>query len=245
MRDAITNTPGTQTPDPSMNTKITALLAMFLTSLCPALADLQWEHKDQTITLGVNQPHTKLMFPFTNTGSQSVAILSVVPSCTCLKIFPIEEEIQPGATGMLEVQYLRTNRTGPLNYRITVQTTDPQNPTVELMVRVAGTDNYTIVPGRLHWIMGAQAGTKEVLFKDVKNSGLKPTSAFCTDPNFTVEIKPVNDKGAYPIAVTAFSTEKAAAGFVHIDVTAEDGTVEKTRIIAAVRDPDSSRIIVR
>ncbi len=228
-----------------MNAKIAVFLAAFLISLSPILAGMQWEHKDQTITLGVSQPHTKLMFPFTNTGNEPIAILSAVPSCGCLKLSAIEKDYQPGESGMLEVQYARTNQPGPVNYKITVHTTDAQNPTVELIVRVANSSGYVIAPSRLHWGMGDQSGAKEVLFKDVKELGLIPTSAFSTNANFTVEIKPVRPDGSYPIVVRALSTEKATGGFIYIDVTAQDGTVEKARMIAAVRDPSSSRIMVR
>lgn len=228
-----------------MNAKIAAVLTASLAMFSPLLAQIQWEHKDQTITLGVNQPHTKIIFPFTNIGGEPLGILSVVPSCGCLQLSAIEKEYQPGEAGVLEVQYVRTNETGPVNYKITVHTTDQQNPTVDLMVRIASTSDYVITPPTLHWMMGAQVKIKGTLFKDVKNLGLIPTSAFSTNANFTVEIKPVNPDGTYPIIITALSTEEATAGFIYVDVTAPDGTVEKTRIIAAVRDPNSSKIIVR
>ncbi|WP_161554686.1 DUF1573 domain-containing protein [Ereboglobus luteus] len=228
-----------------MNTKVAAFLAMFLTILGPLFAEIQWDPKEQSITLAVNQQQADIQFAFKNNGGQPIAILSAVSSCSCLKLSEIEKDYQPGEEGVLAARYTRTNRAGPQSYKITITTTDTENPTVTLRVNVASTTSYVVTPSSAHWIMGSQAGSKALLFRDIKQAGVRPTAVFSTDPNFTAEIGEPNTDGAYPIVITAISTEKATAGFIYIDVTAEDGTVEKARIVAAVRDPNSQRVIVR
>lgn len=229
-----------------MNTKIVTFLAVFFTILCPLFAEIQWDPMEQSITLAVNQQQADIKFIFKNNGAEPIAILSAVPSCSCLKLSTMEKEAyQPGEEGVLEARYTRTSRAGPQNYKITVTTTDPQNPTVTLRVNVASTTNYVVTPSNAHWVMGAQSGSKVLLFRDIRQAGVRPTAVFSTDPNFVAEIQSKNDDGAYPIVITAISTEKVTAGFIYIDVTAEDGTVEKARIVAAVKDPNSQRVIVR
>jgi hypothetical protein len=208
-------------------------------------AGLQWEQNKITINMPDGQDSAKLAFPFKNTGTDSVGIMSVEVSCSCLKFDPINGEYKPGESGVLNLWYQKGMRSNAVSYKITVHTTDPETPVHTLMVTVAANDNFQIDPASAGWPVGSESGTRELLFRDMKNIGVKPVAAYSTSANFNAEIEPRQMPGEYAIKVTPNSTEKAGGAYIYIDVAFPDGKVEKTRVLAAIIDPNSKRISIR
>jgi hypothetical protein len=206
---------------------------------------LEWEQTEITVNMTGEQDSAKIVFPFKNTGVASVGIIAVDASCPCLKFAPIDGEYQPGAGGVLDIQYLRGSRGGSMSYKVNVHTTDPENPVTEFKVNVAIAENFLIAPGHVFWALGSPAGAKEIHFRDVRKTGVRPVAVYSTSTNFQAEIEPRAAAGEYAIKVTAVSTQKAGGAYVYIDVASPEGEIEKTRVMVAVRDPLSKKISVR
>jgi hypothetical protein len=220
-------------------------LALLSVLSCRMAAALQWEQKEMTINMTAEQDSAKIAFPFKNTGKESVGIMSVDVSCPCLKFDPVDGEYKAGAGGVLSLQYLKGSRGGSMSYKINVRTTDPENPVAELKVNVAIAENFLMAPGHVFWMLGSPAGTKEIHFRDVKKTGVKPVVVYSTSKNFKAEIVPGAATGEYAIKVTAVSTETAGGAYIYIDVASSEGEIEKAKVMVAVRDPLSKKISVR
>jgi hypothetical protein len=208
-------------------------------------AALQWDQKEITINMAAEQDSAKIAFPFKNTGKESVGIMSVDVSCPCLKFDPINGEYKAGTEGVLNLQYLKGSRGGSMSYRVNVHTTDPDNPVMELKVNVDIAENFMMAPDHVFWMLGSPAGAKEIHFRDVKKTGVKPVVVYSTGKNFKAEIVPGAAAGEYAIKVTAVSTETAGGAYIYIDVASAGGEIEKARVMVAIRDPLSKKISVR
>jgi len=220
----------------------TALLLLFP---CRMAAGVTWEKIEAAISMTAEQRSATIAFPFKNTGTDSVAIMSVEVSCPCLKHDPLKSEYKPGESGVLNLQYQKGISSNAVSYKITIHTTDPETPVGTLMVHVAANDNFQIDPGGAGWQAGTEPGARELLFRDVKHTGVKPVAVYSTSANFKAEIEPRQAIGEWTIKVTANSTEKAGGAYIYIDVAFPDGKVEKTRVLAAIIDPNSKRVTIR
>jgi len=220
----------------------TAILLLF-PSRTPA--GLQWEQTEITVNMPDGQDTAQIAFPFKNTGAQSVAIMSVEVSCSCLKFDPINKEYAPGEGGTLNLHYHGGVRSNAMAYKVTVRDTDTEKPVTTLMVNVAASTSFQIDPGSAGWQAGTPAATRELLFRDVKNIGAKPVAAYSTNENFTVEITPRHAPGEYAIKVTPKSTDVPGGAYIYIDVAYPDGKTEKTKVLAAILDPNSKKVLIK
>jgi len=221
------------------------VIASMLLLPCRMPAGLKWEKSEITISMAADQDSTTIAFPFKNTGTDSVAIMSVEVSCSCLKFDPVNGEYKPGEGGVLNLQYQKGIGGNAMAYKITVHTTDQETPVTTLMVNVAANDDFQIDPSSAGWQVGAESGTRELLFRDVKNTGARPVAVYSTSANFTAAIEPRKAPGEWTIKVTSHSTEKAGGAYIYIDVAFPDGKIEKTRVLAAIIDPNSKKISIR
>lgn len=65
---------------------------------------------------------SRTSFTFKNIGTKPLKITKVEVSCGCTATDYSKEEVAPGATGKIDVQYDATNRPGPFNKPVTVHT---------------------------------------------------------------------------------------------------------------------------
>ena len=219
--------------------------AILLFLPCRMPAGLQWEKNEITVNMTADQDTAQIAFPFKNTGTESVAVMSVETSCSCLKFDSINKEYKPGEEGTLNLHYHGGVRSSAMSYKVTVHSTDSEKPVTTLMVNVAASTSFQIDPSSAGWQAGSPVGTRELLFRDVKNIGAKPVAAYSTSNNFKVEIASRQAPGEYAIKVTPMSTEVPGGAYIYIDVAFPDGKTEKTRVLAAIIDPNSKKVLIK
>jgi hypothetical protein len=155
----------------------------------------------------------------------------------------MEDEYQAGSTGILKVRYMPKEGVGTTVERITVTTTDPKAPSVELRLLVYAPLTYRIDPKFAFWDIGADPVARDINFIDLTGKGRKPAGIYSTSSNFTATLIPPEGKGSrYIIRIKPVSTKEARGGHVYIDVDMGDGTIEKRKILAAIRDPEEMKI---
>ena len=79
-------------------------------------------------TLDEGIPHL-FVFPFTNTGSDTLVICNVKTSCGCLVAQWPKKPILPGARDSIKAIYSTLMRPGPFTKSITVKSNDSADPT--------------------------------------------------------------------------------------------------------------------
>lgn len=99
-----------------------------------------------TVSEGENVKHT---FTFTNTGTDTLTIRTR-PNCSCTVAANSGNTIAPGKTGSITIMFDTTGRSGFTSQSTMVQTNDPSNKQVKLVVAGAVARGIKTLPGRLY-----------------------------------------------------------------------------------------------
>jgi hypothetical protein len=223
-------------------------LALPLIAFNAAHGGIEWKYKELPVEIQRGQASIEMSFPFTITGGDSVGIISTKTSCSCTTVDSgILGEHKPGTDGALKVRYVpNPNAAGTMLEKITVSTTDPKAPEVELRLLVYSTLAYRIEPNHALWNIGADPDAKDLRFTDLSGKGYKPVLIYSSSVNFTATLIPPEGKSSrYIIRIKPMSTKEADGAHVYLDVDMGDGTIEKRRILAAIRDQNDTKIKIK
>ena len=78
----------------------------------------------------------KHVFDITNTGNQTLEIIGILPSCTCTTVAPTSAKLAPGKSVDIAVSVDTTNFTALTERTVTVESNDPVNPELPLLISV-------------------------------------------------------------------------------------------------------------
>ncbi len=84
-------------------------------------------------------------FKFTNVGKEPLILSNVTTSCGCTVPSWNKEPILPGKSGVIKVNYTKTNIVGTISKQITV-TSNAATPTVVLSIKGSVVDNTVTTP---------------------------------------------------------------------------------------------------
>jgi len=82
----------------------------------------------------------KCEFKFTNTGKEPLILSDIKSSCGCTVPSWTKEPILPGKSGVINVNYTKTNVVGPISKQITV-ISNAKTPAVVLSIKGSVVDN--------------------------------------------------------------------------------------------------------
>ena len=207
-----------------------AVLAFGLT----ARAELAWPATELKLVVQPNQLSVSGEFRFANKGAEAVRILSVAPSCSCLKLEFPREAIQPGSGGAIIAEYEIGGRTGHQEAKITVTCSDaPDRPTV-LTLSVNIPEEVSLQPRFVYWQRGEPAEKKslEIVVADPKKYSVE--SARCADPAFVVALEPGVTPGHYRLSIKPADVTRPAQAVVRIELRTE-GRLETRVAYVAVK----------
>jgi hypothetical protein len=111
------------------------LVAAGLAAAAPAPPTIQVDkpvHDFGTVPEGEKIRH---LFTVKNTGGTPLEIKSVSAACGCTAAAPREKVIPPGGSGQIEVSFDTRNRPGANDKTVTVVSSDPRTPTLQLRIR--------------------------------------------------------------------------------------------------------------
>ena len=78
------------------------------------------------------------LFPFTNSGSGVLTLLSAEVGCSCATVSVGLKDYQPGEIGVVELVFEPAAFTGPFSQEAYIMSNDPENPVIKLAVVVGG-----------------------------------------------------------------------------------------------------------
>lgn len=103
-------------------------------------------------------------FHWPNSGGDVLEVRSATPSCDCVQIVEWTPYVEAGATGSVQVIFT-PDRAGDVDYRILLQTSDPQTPEIEFAVRGTVTAPPRVRRNR-DWPLYVSAEVAEKLVQD-------------------------------------------------------------------------------
>ena len=183
-------------------------------------AGLAWEKDDIDLTADIGQKIARTSYAFTNTGSSSISVISVMPSCGCVATNLEKLAYAPGERGEIQVTFdldmdkdqLVQNRT------IKVTTSDSPDAPKTLKLKVTERAAVEVSPETLVWKHGHRPTPKEVIVKAAPGIGAISLTQTAQNSNFSVELQPGTNGQRYRLKITPKNIDFPCDATVNFDV---------------------------
>ena len=129
-------------------------------------------------------------FKFTNTGDGVLKILNVKKCCGSVVTLD-KEELAPGESGILKVEYTTNARSASINRSISVFSNDKTNPKVDLTIRAKVVQKVKYQPPRVNLLYkGENVVCPEITITSLDKQPFSVTSFQSTGDTITADIDP-------------------------------------------------------
>ena len=144
-------------------------------------------------------------FIFTNSGTQTLEITGVRPSCGCTTASNWLRQIEPGQTGIIPVQFNSGNFNGPVTKTVTVTCNDPDQRMVILKIQGTIKRAIELTPDQLSFVLSSEAITNAVRSVRIRNNTETPltlSEPVCTNRAFKVALKTLEPDKEFELTVS-------------------------------------------
>ena len=197
-------------------------------------AGIVWQKPKIELTAPVGAEVVRLSYAFTNSGTNSVSIVSIKPSCGCVATNLKKLNYAPGEHGEMKVTLdLSMDDFSPLQNRtIEIVTSDAPGAPTTLHLLVHVPETVSASPEAVVWKHGELPKAKEVTVQ--AGSGIKAIKLIQTtwNDNFAVEVKAQVPGQSYRLKITPKSTE--APSYATLDFNVQSPSF-KERVDCQVR----------
>jgi hypothetical protein len=211
-----------------------ALFASLLLSALPAVhAELAWEKTEIELHPKIGDKEAVAKFKYENKGDKPITFKSVRSSCGCTVAKPEKEEVAPGEKGEITATFSIGGRTGLQQKSIAVETDDPEQASLSLLLKVAIPQELEMQPAFVYWATGEAPKPKTITIKP--GEGIKVTKLDVTSssPEFTTKV----DKGSAPSEFVITIAPKDTAKVLSSTLTIKSDYPKTLYAIARVTPP--------
>ncbi len=199
----------------------TVIFAAFCSiNVAQSWAGLTWEKDDVDLKVEIGQEVARTSYLFTNTGTHSISVLAVKPSCGCVATNLEKLEYAPGESGEIKVTFdLEMDKDQSVQDRtIQVTTSDAPDSPKTLRLKVTVPEAVLVSPETLVWRHGKPPKPKEAIIK--AGPGIEAISLTQTSQNgnFSVEIQPNGNGQSYRVKITPKRTNSPCDATLNFDV---------------------------
>lgn len=211
-----------------------ALLTLVLLS-APAFAQLNWEARTLEFKSLAGDGGVTAKFKFQNVGQQPVKILYISTSCGCTTAGTAKKIYALGENGEVEVNFTFGGRRGLQNKVIVVQSDDPKEPSVALILRVDILEVVKVRPTFLFWQQGGLKAPQILNLKMDDKIPAKIVSVMSSSPNFSAELRPADKGKDYEVVVTPLDTSSHVMTTITIQTDYPPGKPESYNAYAQIK----------
>jgi hypothetical protein len=202
-----------------MKLHLTCLL--FSALVLPTLA-LDWPTRQRSVKTLPLQKTAETSFAFTNTGTTSVTILNIDPSCDCTEASASAQAFDPGASGSINVRIHLGDRTGVYERTITIKT-DEAGEAITLRLQLDVPEFATLTPRSVEWKLNGPAWEKTVEILIADGLELTVTNVLPTSGLFHHRLETVKTGRHYRLYLSPLSTTEVSNAAFRIYAKAKDG----------------------
>lgn len=105
-----------------------------------------------------------------NTGTDTLVLRRVVPSCGCTGAVTSSDHIAPGATGSVEITFNSQNASGTMHKTVSIETNVPDSPQTVISFAANVIEEITMTPSQC-LIKDAEVGKPVALTIVIQNTG--------------------------------------------------------------------------
>lgn len=208
---------------------------MTIVAASVALAQPKLTVNSEKIDLGVlyNGAVKGADIKLTNTGSDTLTIMSVQSTCGCTTVKHPKSALAPGESDIIKVEFNSTGFYGPATRHVNITSNDPNRPyvTVTLNAEVRN-DLEPVTKSSLIWIGTVPIGksaSQELIFKNRSGKTLTIKNVVSKDPGIILkpESTSVPPSGELKVLITIQSTQE---GYVSGEVFLETDSKNQPRV---------------
>ena len=185
-------------------------------ALSAAHAQLAWEKTEIELHPKLGDKEAVALFKYENKGDKPITFKSVRSSCGCTVAKPKKDEVAPGEKGEITATFSIGGRTGVQQKAVVVDTDDPSQPSLNLMLRVVIPSEIEMQPAFVYWKAGEAPKAKTINVK--AGEGVKVTKLDVTSstPEFTTKVEKAKAPGEFVITVEPKDTSRALSSTLTI-----------------------------
>lgn len=142
-------------------------------------------------------------FKLKNSGTTNLVISAIRPACGCTAANLTRQTIPPGESAELSTRLTLAGRSGELHKTILVESNDPANPAIKLVLVGKTTEDFEIAPAVLTLRQSSlgQSPTRTVHIKS-KEKPFRISQVIASDPSIHIRADPMPDGSSYQISAT-------------------------------------------
>ena len=163
----------------------------------------------------------KHVFSFSNSGSSTLEILEVEPTCGCQKVFLTTKQIEPGHSGQLEMVVDTTVMTGSVTESVSIITNDPSRPSILLTIKAEVQPEVSLSRPSVYFgdLPKGEEVTEEVILSIPEGISTRILSAESSDESVSVRLEPVPESDGKQIKLIATCKADGKTGYRLGDIT--------------------------
>ncbi len=220
---------------------VISVISLF--SYSTAMAQPKAMFDNTSVDFGFSYPNTDLSHDFvlTNKGNEPLEILNVRTSCGCTAAIPSATRIPMGASTVLSVT-MSTLSTKSMHKTTTVNTNDPQNPSIVLDLRAKIHQVWDISPSNTIYFDKVPFGeieTKTIFMDNIDGSKYQIVGSKLIRPEFNHSVGDYIEGKGYPIKVEfqAPNTEKHVRDTLIVRTNDPRQTLERIQVLGRAVGP--------
>jgi len=152
-------------------------------------------------------------FTFTNTGAATLEVTGVQPGCGCTVTGEWSKRVEPGAAGVIPVQFDSRSLDGKVTKVVKVTSTAPARPAVTLQITGTVWNPFRIEPAITVFTLpgdGQTNRTKVVKIVSRVDGPVTLSGVESSNPSFLAELKTVKEGREFELHVTAHTPMEAS-----------------------------------
>lgn len=181
----------------------------FLGALPSAHAQLRWEQTEIELHPKASDAEAIANFKYENKGSNVINIKNVRSSCGCTVASLKKNEVAPGEKGEVTATFKIGGRTGIQQKTVTVETDDPTQPSITLLLKAMIATPLELQPTFVFWEAGEDPKPKKIIAKASSDSKITKLDVTSSSPDFQASVAKGSTPGEFIISVTPAETSKA------------------------------------
>ena len=192
-----------------MNFKALAFIAaMILAAVSNAPAQLAFEKTQLEFRPKLGEKEVVAQFRYDNKGSKLINIKNVRSSCGCTVASLKKNDVAPGEKGEITATFNLGGRTGTQTKAVTVETDDPEQPSVTLQMRVIIPQEFEMQPTFVYWESGEAPKPKTITIKAGEGVAATKLDVTSSSPNFATKVQKGSASGEFVITVEPKDTKQ-------------------------------------
>lgn len=190
-------------------------VAMIVGGLSTAQGQLAWEKTEIELRPKPGEKEAVAQFKYENKGDKPIRIMNVKSSCGCTVPALKKNDVAPGETGEITATFNIGNRTGTQVKTVNVQTDDPAQPSVMLVLKAVIPEELQVQPAFVYWEMGEAPKPKTITVRAGKDVPVTTLAVTSSNQDFTTKVEK-GSAGEFLIHVQPKETAKQASATLTI-----------------------------